>query len=84
MSAAAIVLCGGRSTRMGRAKAWLPWRGQPMVAHVVASLRAGGAVDEVIVVTSEELDLPPLEGRLVRDRAPTLGPWQASAKASRA
>ena len=59
---------------MGRAKAWLPWRGRPMIQHVVESLRAGGEVDELIVVTSAELDLPPLEGRLVRDRAPALGP----------
>jgi molybdopterin-guanine dinucleotide biosynthesis protein A len=59
---------------MGRAKAWLPWRGRPMIEHVVESLRAGGAVDEVVVVTSAELDLPRLEARLVRDRAPALGP----------
>ena len=74
MATAAIVLCGGRSSRMGRAKAWLPWRGRPMVAHVVDSLRAGRAVDEVVVVSSAELDLPPLEARVVRDRAPALGP----------
>jgi len=36
---AGIVLCGGRSSRMGRAKAWLPWGARPMVAHVVAQLR---------------------------------------------
>ena len=74
MATAAILLCGGRSSRMGRAKAWLPWRGRPMVAHVVDSLRAGRAVDEVVVVSSAELDLPPLEARVVRDRAPALGP----------
>ena len=44
---AAIVLCGGRSTRMGRAKAWLPWCGRPLVAHVVETLRP--AFDEVVV-----------------------------------
>ena len=69
---AGIVLCGGRSTRMGRAKAWLPWRGQPMVAHVVDTLAA--AVDEVVVVSSETLELPPLDARIVRDRDPALGP----------
>ena len=46
MAAAAIILCGGKSSRMGRAKAWLPWRGQPMVAHVVSFVRP--VVDEVV------------------------------------
>jgi molybdopterin-guanine dinucleotide biosynthesis protein A len=57
---------------MGRAKAWLPWQGRPMVAHVVEQLRQ--AVDEVVVVSSEQLDLPPLPARVVRDREPELGP----------
>lgn len=72
MSTAAIVLCGGRSSRMGRDKAWLPWQGRALVSHVVATLRA--AVDEVVVVASAELALPRLEARVVRDRAPDLGP----------
>ncbi len=57
---------------MGRAKAWLPWRGQPMVAHVVSIVRP--VVDEVIVVASENLELPPLDARVIRDRKPELGP----------
>ena len=72
MRAAGIVLCGGKSQRMGRAKAWLPWRGQPMVSHVVGVLLR--AVDEVVVVASEKLELPPLDARVVRDREPELGP----------
>jgi molybdopterin-guanine dinucleotide biosynthesis protein A len=72
MGAAGIVLCGGRSSRMGRPKAWLPWRGRPMVEHVVGVLRR--AVDEVVVVTSRELDLPSLDARVVCDREPELGP----------
>lgn len=70
-----IVLCGGRSSRMGRAKAWLPWFGPSMVEHVVARLLP--AVDDVVVVTSAELDLPPLPARVVCDRAPELGPLAA-------
>jgi molybdopterin-guanine dinucleotide biosynthesis protein A len=57
---------------MGRDKAWLPWRGQPMIAHVVSILRP--IVDEVVVVASAGLELPPLDARVVRDREPTLGP----------
>ena len=72
MKTAGIVLCGGRSSRMGRPKAWLPWRGRPLVVHVVETLRR--AVDEVVVVSSAELELPPLAARVVRDREPHLGP----------
>lgn len=72
MGRAGIVLCGGRSSRMGRPKAWLPWFGRTMVEHVVETLRP--VVDEVLVVTSAELDLPPLEARVVRDSEPERGP----------
>lgn len=57
---------------MGRPKALLPWGGRTLVEHVVASLEA--AVDEVVVVTSQELDLPPLAARVVRDDRPAWGP----------
>jgi molybdopterin-guanine dinucleotide biosynthesis protein A len=43
-----------------------------MVAHVVAVLRE--AVDEVVVVTSSELDPPELPARVVRDPTPGEGP----------
>lgn len=72
MKRAAVVLCGGKSTRMGRPKAWLPWFGRTLIEHVVWNL--GQAVDEVIVVTSDALDIPPVEARLVRDRTPSMGP----------
>ncbi len=72
MRASGIVLCGGKSQRMGRAKAWLPWQGQPMVSHVVGVLLR--AVDEVVVVASQKLELPPLDARVVRDREPERGP----------
>ena len=72
MTRAGLVLCGGRSSRMGRAKAWLPWFGRTLIEHVVDQLRP--VVDEVIVVTSEALDLPPLSARVVRDREPERGP----------
>ncbi len=57
---------------MGRAKAWLPWFGQTMIEHVVGELAA--AVDEIVVVTSEALELPSLPARIVRDRDPARGP----------
>jgi len=57
---------------MGRPKAWLPWGKGPMVTHVVDVL--GACVDEVVVVSSHRLDLPPLPARIVRDPEPDLGP----------
>jgi len=68
----AIILCGGMSSRMGRPKALLPWRGKTMIEHVAKVLHA--IVEEVVVVTSAELDLPPLDVKIVRDREPKLGP----------
>lgn len=67
-----IILCGGKSSRMGRPKALLPWRDQTLIETVVATLRS--AALEVVVVSSEAFELPPLDARIVRDREPGLGP----------
>ena len=67
-----IVLCGGRSSRMHRPKALLPWRGRSMLENAVSVL--GEVVDEVIVVSAPDLALPPLGARVVHDREPGLGP----------
>ena len=46
---AAILLAGGRSTRMGRDKAEVPVRGVPMIRRVYGA--AAGCCDPVVVVT---------------------------------
>ena len=46
----AIILAAGGSSRMGRPKALLQWRGLPFVEHVCASLRAAGVEDRVVVL----------------------------------
>jgi molybdenum cofactor guanylyltransferase len=73
--ASAIILAGGRSSRMGRAKAWLAFGGVPLLVHVAARLRP--LVDEIVVVAAAEQDLPPLDARIVRDRLPAAGPLPA-------
>ncbi|MFP6640306.1 MAG: molybdenum cofactor guanylyltransferase [Myxococcota bacterium] len=72
MNAAGIVLCGGLSSRMGRDKAWLPWRGQPLLGHVVDRLVS--MLGEVLVVAAPDQLIPTVSARIVRDRAPHLGP----------
>ena len=67
-----IVLWGGRSSRMHRPKALLPWRGRSMLENAVSVL--GEVVDEVIGVSAPDLALPPLGARVVHDREPGLGP----------
>ena len=67
MTAGGIVLCGGRSQRMGRPKAWLPFAGELMLPRVVRLL--GQAVGPVVVVAAPDQDVPPLspEVAVVRD-----------------
>lgn len=79
MRRAGIVLCGGRSRRMGRPKALLPWFGRTLVEHVVA--RLAPCVDEVLVVTARDLPLDDLLAglgvRIVFDREVARGPLAA-------
>jgi molybdenum cofactor cytidylyltransferase len=49
MAVAAIVLAAGESTRMGRPKALLDWRGRTLLQHQIATLSEAGC-DPVVVV----------------------------------
>ena len=51
----AILLAAGESRRMGQLKALLPWQGVSLIKHQVASLRAGG-VDQIVVVLGHRSD----------------------------
>lgn len=77
----AVILAGGRSSRMGRPKAWLPVDGVPMLVHVAARVRP--LVSEIVVVAAPGQDLPALEGlgpvRVVSDRVEDEGPLPALA-----
>lgn len=54
-----LVLAGGRSSRMGRDKAWLDVDGQPALLRVVKAGIAGKA-QQIVVVGSPGQSLPPL------------------------
>ena len=55
MSAVALLLAAGTSTRMGRPKPLLPWGSVPLVAYQVRELRAAN-VEYIVVVLGHEAD----------------------------
>ena len=76
MKKAGIVLCGGKSSRMGLPKLSLPFGDETMLQRVVRLLSA--AVDEVVIVAAEGQEVPPLaaEVRIVRDKHEARGPLE--------
>lgn len=63
-----VVLAGGRSSRMGRDKALLPWRGRSLLQHMQALLREAGAAR--VVVSGDH----PGDHDSVPDRIRDIGP----------
>ncbi|MGH1342857.1 MAG: nucleotidyltransferase family protein [Nannocystales bacterium] len=59
MSVAAVILAAGASTRMGRPKALIEWRGRPFFMHCVRRAEGAGCVPVVVVWGSTPL--PPAE-----------------------
>ena len=74
MKFAGIVLCGGRSSRMGRPKAWLPFGVETMLQRVVRILRE--VVEPVVVVAAPNQDVPALPAgvEIVHDEVEGKGP----------
>jgi molybdenum cofactor guanylyltransferase len=70
--ATAVVLTGGKSSRMGRPKALLPFDGEPLIIHIVRHLKRVFA--ETVVVAAPEQELPLLPVALVRDQVAYQGP----------
>jgi molybdopterin-guanine dinucleotide biosynthesis protein A len=81
---AGIVLAGGRSSRMGTAKAALDWHGTSLV-HRTASVLARVA-DPIVVVRAPDQHLPSLPPgvEVVVDRAEGRGPLEGMAAGMRA
>lgn len=77
---AAILVVGGRSSRMGRPKPWLDFDGAPLLVRIVERVRTWA--DEILLVAAPEQDLPALPGagvRVLRDVHPDAGPLPALA-----
>ena len=74
MTRGAVVLCGGRSTRMGRDKATLPFGGETLLQRVVGIVQS--IVDDVTVVGRRDQALPELPDavRVAHDAVEDRGP----------
>ena len=70
--ATAVVLAGGKSSRMGRPKSLLPFDGEPLIVHIVRALTQMFA--ETVVVAAPDQELPDLPVVLVRDEVAYQGP----------
>ena len=70
--ASAIILAGGKSSRMGRPKALLPFDGEPLIVHTVRTLARLFA--DLVVVAAPGQELPPLPVTFVRDEVAYQGP----------
>lgn len=74
-----VVLCGGRSARMGSAKAWLDFGGETLLQRVVR--RVAEVASPVVVVAAPGQEVPPLpaEIAIARDDVEGRGPLQGIA-----
>jgi molybdopterin-guanine dinucleotide biosynthesis protein A len=76
MTTGGIVLCGGRSTRMGSPKALLPFGDETMLQRVVRLL--GTVVSPLVVVAAPDQSLPDLPAAvsITRDEREGRGPLE--------
>ncbi|HZI82255.1 MAG TPA: molybdenum cofactor guanylyltransferase [Vicinamibacterales bacterium] len=76
MTSGGIVLCGGKSTRMGTAKAMLPFGPETMLQRVVRLLAT--TVSPIVAVAAREQELPPLPADVIvtHDEREARGPLE--------
>ncbi|HAA75354.1 TPA: hypothetical protein DCE37_09560, partial [Candidatus Latescibacteria bacterium] len=74
MNRSCIILCGGKSRRMGQDKAWLDFDGEPLLARILRIVSP--VVSDVVIVASEYQRLPDLQQQhqVVIDLTPDSGP----------
>jgi len=82
----AIILCGGKSTRMGRDKASLPFGPELMLQRVVRLIGEVVHPSAIVIVAAPEQLLPDLPGSVIvaRDEHPERGPLEGLAAGLRA
>jgi molybdenum cofactor guanylyltransferase len=68
-----VILAGGRSSRMGRDKAWLPVDGQPLIARQIARVREL-ALAEIFISGRVGTDYSSLDCPVLLDRFANAGP----------
>ncbi len=66
------ILAGGQSRRMGRNKAFLDWKGRPLIADLIDRFRA--VSDDVILIARDLKPFYGLPARLIADPSPPAGP----------
>jgi molybdopterin-guanine dinucleotide biosynthesis protein A len=71
-----VVLCGGKSSRMGRPKAWLDFAGEPLLVRVLG--RVSAAACPIVAVAAPGQDLPALPSgvEVTRDETAERGPLE--------
>ena len=73
MKFSAVILAGGKSTRMGRDKAWLPLDGQPLLAQQIAVVRKLKPV-ELFISGRADIDYSSLGCPVLTDEFADAGP----------
>jgi molybdopterin-guanine dinucleotide biosynthesis protein A len=72
MKITTVIMAGGKSSRMGLDKSFVPLLGQPMIEHVLAQVQGLG--DELILITNKPDDYAYLQLPTFGDIYPDKGP----------
>lgn len=72
MKSCGVILAGGKSTRMGQDKAFLPLYNKPVISHIVQEIKT--LFDTIIVVANEPAAYSFLQVPVVSDRYQDMGP----------
>lgn len=81
MVCGAVILCGGRSSRMGRDKAMLPFGDEQLLQRVVRLVSQAVDPANIVVVAASDQPLPPLPAAvtIAHDLHPERGPLEGLA-----
>ena len=74
MVASGFVLAGGKSRRMGRDKALLPYRGRPLVAHVAGTVEEALGAASPVAILGDPQNYRGLGYAIYADLFPDCGP----------